>query len=134
MSPERPVVDVALRELELELTENCAAHLSDRARTLLEHVFDQTIRVLLTDRQIEWDGRAKRFCLHAAAGLGRSLEQISKGSDEAKDEHVRAAFGELVDYWEKICPLPPAGARDLRADCPARGIFGLERPPAEQPK
>jgi hypothetical protein len=128
MSPDRPVVVQAYEEMFIEFTENCTSELNYKSEQALRHVFEGTVQVLLEERKVEWDGRAKRFCLGAAAGLGREVF-TKAGSNEITEDHVRDALKELVPYWERICPLPPVLEVVIRKDCDIlREYLGL--PPA----
>lgn len=104
--PNRPVVDVAYREMVVEFTENCESTVPAEVMDSLERYFSQTVGRLLEDRKIEWDGRARRFCISAAASLGREVSHAA-GTGSLTSAHFDEALIALVPYWERICPLPP---------------------------
>jgi hypothetical protein len=114
---DRPVFELAFEELFLEFTENCKKGLTNGAEERLETFFEETIQGHLEAREVEWDGRIRRFCLSVAAGLAREAERTAGNAQLVTVEHIDVSTLNLLAYWERICPLPEALGEPLGEDC-----------------
>lgn len=118
MSSHGSVAEQAHKEMLAEFNRNCKSELSEEARQELTSYFEKTIKVLLEENRIEWEGKAKKFSLSAAAGLGREIDKATGGGRVSR-KHVIDSLTIIIPQWERSCPLPPVGETKvlLLRDC-----------------
>jgi hypothetical protein len=110
-------------ELRREFDRECKVPLNSTGEEMLEEFFRITIQRLLIDGAIPWNEGSveKKFSLRCAAELGKAIDQKARdAASDVTDLIVVEAANELMDNWERKCPLPPASPADPMVKTMAR--------------